>query len=309
VRSIYEVPALLEDAGLGDYIIERLALKAAARDLADWRRLVDRLMHPTRSVRIAVVGKYVELRDAYLSVKEALIHAGAALDTEVELLWVHSESVDSGNVDSHLRGVDGIVVPGGFGERGIEGKVVAARYAREKRLPYLGLCLGMQVMVVEAARAALNTDAVNSTEFDPETPNPVISLLSEQRGIEQKGGTMRLGAYTCNLVPGTRAYEAYGVDSVRERHRHRYEFNNAYREVLEDFGLVASGTSPDGSLVEVCEIRDHPFMLGTQFHPEFRSRPDRPHPLFRALVKAACEKRAGIISGVLAEQAVATSGG
>jgi len=266
-------------------------------------------MHPSRSVKIAVVGKYVELRDAYLSVKEALIHAGAALDTEVELLWVHSESVDADNVDSHLRGVDGIVVPGGFGERGIEGKVVTARYARENRLPYLGLCLGMQVMVVEAARAALNTDAANSTEFDPETPNPVISLLSEQRDVEQKGGTMRLGAYPCNLVPGTRAHEAYGVDSVRERHRHRYEFNNAYREVLERFGLIASGTSPDGSLVEVCEIRGHPFMVGTQFHPEFRSRPDRPHPLFRALVKAACEKRAGSAAGVRAEQAVAASGG
>jgi CTP synthase len=200
---------------------------------------------------------------------------------------VHSEAIDESNVASQLRGVDAIVVPGGFGERGIEGKVLAARYARENDIPYLGLCLGMQVMVVEAARTALGTDAVNSTEFDPETPNAVISLLSEQEGVSEKGGTMRLGAYPCRLVPGTKAHAAYGLDEVRERHRHRYEFNNAYRDRLAAFGLIASGTSPDGSLVEICEIRDHPFMVGTQFHPEFRSRPDRPHPLFRELVGVA----------------------
>jgi CTP synthase len=180
-------------------------------------------------------------------------------------------------------------VPGGFGERGVEGKVEAARWAREHHVPYLGLCLGMQVMVVEAARTALGTDAVNSTEFDPETPHAVISLLSEQEGVEDKGGTMRLGSYPCHLVPGSRAQQAYGTDDIRERHRHRYEFNNRYREPLEEFGLVASGISPDGSLVEVCEIRDHPFMVGTQFHPEFRSRPDRPHPLFRELIRTARE--------------------
>jgi CTP synthase len=287
VRSIYEVPALLEDAGLGDYVIERTKMAASGRDLADWRRLVERMTHPANHVKVAVVGKYVELRDAYLSVKEALIHAGAAIDTEVEILWVHSEAIDAGNVVSQLRGVDAIVVPGGFGERGIEGKVEAARLAREDNIPYLGLCLGMQVMVVEAARSALGTDAVNSTEFDPETPNPVISLLSEQEDVSDKGGTMRLGAYPCRLAPASKAQEAYGVDDVRERHRHRYEFNNKYREILDDFGLVASGTSPDGKLVEICEVRDHPFMVGTQFHPEFRSRPDRAHPLFRELVRAA----------------------
>jgi CTP synthase len=287
VRSIYEVPALLEDAGLGDYVIERLELEAGGRDLSDWRRLVERIMHPTSRVKVAVVGKYVELRDAYLSVKEALIHAGAAFDTEVEILWVHSESIDKTNVAAQLHGVDAIIVPGGFGERGIEGKVATAQYARENRVPYLGLCLGMQVMVVESARAALETDAVNSTEFDPETPNPVISLLSEQQGVDEKGGTMRLGSYVCRLANGSRAQDAYGMDEIRERHRHRYEFNNAYRERLEGFGLVASGTSPDGSLVEVCEIRDHPFMVGTQFHPEFRSRPDRPHPLFKELIRVA----------------------
>jgi CTP synthase len=292
VRSIYEVPAMLEDAGLGDYVIERMKLDASPRDLADWRRLVDRIMHPQSSLKVAVVGKYVELQDAYLSVKESLIHAGAYYDTQVELLWIHSEAIDEHNVASELRGVDAIVVPGGFGERGIEGKVQAARYARENGIPYLGLCLGMQVMVVEAARTMLGSDAANSTEFDPETPNPVISLLSEQQGIDEKGGTMRLGSYACRLRVGSKAHEAYGVDEVRERHRHRYEFNNLYKQPLEDFGLVASGTSPDGSLVEVCEIRDHPFMVGTQFHPEFRSRPDRPHPLFRGLIQAAREKSA-----------------
>jgi CTP synthase len=290
VRSIYEVPALLEDAGLGDYIIERLALDAGSRDLAAWRLLVERLTHPMQTIKVAVVGKYVELRDAYLSVKEALIHAGASLDTEVEVLWIHSESIDAANVQAQLRGVDAVVVPGGFGERGIEGKVIAARYARQNQIPYLGLCLGMQVMVVEAARTALGTDAVNSTEFDPETPNPVISLLSEQKGIEDKGGTMRLGAYVCRLQPGSKAHRAYDADDVRERHRHRYEFNNAYRQTLESFGLAASGTSPDGELVEICELRDHPFMVGTQFHPEFRSRPDRAHPLFKELVRVACER-------------------
>jgi CTP synthase len=311
VRSIYEVPALLEDAGLGDYVVERMRMNATGRDLADWRRLVERMMHPTSHIKVAVVGKYVELRDAYLSVKEALMHAGAAYDTDVEILWVHSEEIDAANVDSRLHGVDAVVVPGGFGERGIEGKVETARWARENRVPYLGLCLGMQVMVVEAARSALGTGAVNSTEFDSETPNPVISMLSEQQGIEDKGGTMRLGAYPCHLMPGSKAQQAYGADDVRERHRHRYEFNNAYRDVLAEFGLVASGTSPDGSLVEVCEIRDHPFMLGTQFHPEFRSRPDRPHPLFRELVHAAREKAKGTevaAANVSSEEAVAASG-
>ena len=311
VRSIYEVPALLEDSGLGDYVIERLKVEAGGRDLTDWRRMVDRLLHPSGNLKVAIVGKYVELQDAYLSVKESLIHAGAALDTQIEILWVHSETITPENVEASLRGVDAIVVPGGFGERGIEGKVITARYAREHQVPYLGLCLGMQVMVVEAARTMLGTDAVNSTEFDPETPNPVISLLSEQQGIEEKGGTMRLGSYACRLLPGTKAQRAYGVDDIRERHRHRFEFNNAYREPLERFGLIASGTSPDGSLVEVCEVRDHPFMVGTQFHPEFRSRPDRAHPLFRELVRAARERAleaASSSAAAVTEEPVAASG-
>jgi CTP synthase len=302
VRSIYEVPALLEDAGLGDFVIERMGIQARDRDLADWRRLVERMLHPSEHLKVAVVGKYVELRDAYISVKEALIHAGAAFDTEIEVLWVQSEEIDAMNVASRLRGVDAVVVPGGFGERGVEGKVEAARWARENRVPYLGLCLGMQVMVVEAARTALGTNAVNSTEFDPETPHAVISLLSEQEGVEDKGGTMRLGSYPCHLLPGSMAHEAYGTDAVRERHRHRYEFNNRYRETLADFGLIASGVSPDGSLVEVCEIRDHPFMVGTQFHPEFRSRPDRPHPLFRELIRTARELAHRSAAGVTMPQ-------
>jgi CTP synthase len=307
VNSIYEVPPLLEDSGLGDYIIERMKLSASDRDLQDWRRMVERLRHPHDAIKVAVVGKYVELRDAYLSVKESLIHAGIFHDTEVEILWLHSEDLNADNVAGLLRGVNAVVVPGGFGERGFEGKVLAARYARENKIPYLGLCLGMQVMVVEAARSALGTDACNSTENDPETPNPVISLLSEQQGVEDKGGTMRLGAYACRLVPGTHAHAAYGVDEVRERHRHRYEFNNAYRGVLEDFGIVFSGTSPDGELVEISEVGDHPFMVGTQFHPEFRSRPDRPHPLFRDLVAAAKHNAAGEPAAAAVNTVVASS--
>ena len=241
---------------------------------------------------MAVVGKYVELHDAYLSVKEALIHAGVHHNVAVEIRCVQSERLEKGEL-SALDGVHGIVVPGGFGERGIEGKIEAARLARTQGIPYLGLCLGMQVMVVEAARAALGSEEPNSSEFAPETPHPVISLLSEQEGVEDKGGTMRLGSYPCRLVPGTRAYQAYGVDEVEERHRHRYEFNNAYRDALAEVGLIPSGLSPDGQLVEICEIQGHPFMVGSQFHPEFRSRPLRPHPLFREFIGAAVAYASG----------------
>jgi len=227
----------------------------------------------------------VELHDAYLSVKEALIHAGIHYNTAVQIRWVQSELLEHGDL-SLLDGVQGIVVPGGFGERGVEGKVQAAGLARTQKIPYLGLCLGLQVMVIEAARAALQSEEANSTEFAPDTPHPVISLLSEQEGVTQKGATMRLGCYPCRLVSGTRAREAYGVDDIEERHRHRYEFNNAYRDALAKTGLIASGLSPDGQLVEVCEMQDHPFMVGSQFHPEFQSRPLRPHPLFREFIGA-----------------------
>jgi CTP synthase len=283
--SIYEVPLVLEEAGLDEYILELMCISGTRRDLADWRRLVERLQRPAGQVTVAVVGKYVELHDSYISVREALIHAGVHHDVAVNIRWVHSEVLEGGDLNA-LEGVDGIVVPGGFGERGIEGKVYAARFARTLGVPYLGLCLGLQVMVVEAARTALGDDDANSTEFAPGTRHPVISLLSEQEGVTEKGATMRLGRYPCRLVPGTRAHQAYGVDEVGERHRHRYEFNNAYREVLAEAGLIASGLSPDGQLVEICEIREHPFMVGSQFHPEFRSRPLRPHPLFRDFVGA-----------------------
>jgi len=289
VDTIYRVPLILEESGLGDYVVERLQLTASGRDLDEWRRLVARLTNPAGRVSVAMVGKYVELHDAYLSVKESLIHAGIFHDVGVDIRWVQSESLHTmEDVEAALDGAQGIVVPGGFGERGIEGKVLAARYARERNVPYLGLCLGMQVMVVEFARHVFGTEDVNSTEFDPEASIPVISMLSEQRGLEDKGGTMRLGAYPCRLAPGSHAGRAYGVEVVTERHRHRYEFNNAYRGLLSHAGLVPSGVSPDGTLVEICELRDHPWMVGTQFHPEFLSRPDRPHPLFRDFVGAAC---------------------
>jgi CTP synthase len=288
VDTIYRVPLLLEESGLGDFIVERLQVPANGRDLDEWRRLVARLVNPSHRITVAVVGKYVELHDAYLSVKEALIHAGIYHDTGIDIRWVQSEKLESmTDVEEAVAGVQGVLVPGGFGERGIEGKVLAARYAREQRIPYLGLCLGMQVMVVEFARHVFQTDDVNSTEFDPGASCPVISLLSEQRGVEDKGGTMRLGAYPCRLAVGSAAHRAYGVDQVIERHRHRYEFNNAYRTLLARAGLTPSGVSPDGSLVEICELRDHPWMVGTQFHPEFLSRPDRPHPLFRDFIGAA----------------------
>jgi CTP synthase len=260
---------------------------------------VDRLQNPTGSVSIAVVGKYVELHDAYLSIKEALIHAGIAHQVRVDLRWVHSERLEQEPAAALLDGVDGILVCPGFGNRGIEGKLEAARYARENKIPYLGVCLGLQMMVIEYARNVLGLAGANSTEVDPHTPHPVISLLSEQMGVEDMGGTMRLGGYPCRLIPGTIAAAAYGVDEVVERHRHRYEFNNKYRADLEAAGLIASGTLPDGSLVEICEVVGHPFMVGSQFHPEFRSRPDRPQPLFREFIGAAKQQRAGVDGGLL----------
>ncbi|HZP57187.1 MAG TPA: CTP synthase [Dehalococcoidia bacterium] len=297
--SIYEVPIVLQDENLGDYVIELLRLEASPRDLAGWREMVDRLQHPHGEVDIAVVGKYVELHDAYLSIKEALIHAGIARQVRVNIHWIHSERLEQEPVGSLLDGCDGILVCPGFGGRGIEGKLEAARYARENRVPYLGVCLGMQMMVIEYARNVLGLAGANSTEVDPHTPHPVISLLSEQLGIEDKGGTMRLGGYRCRLVEGTRAAAAYETDEVVERHRHRWEFNNAYRDQLAAAGLVASGVSPDGQLVEIAEVADHPFMLGSQFHPEFRSRPDRPQPLFREFVRAATVRRSGRDAGMI----------
>ncbi len=287
--TIYQAPLVLEEAGVGDLIIDRLGLESRRRpNWADWKHLVQELTRDRPKVKIALVGKYVELQDAYMSVREALKHAGVALGYDVDILWVHSTDLEKNKGWDVIGEADGIVVPGGFGTRGIEGKVQAARFAREKNVPYLGLCLGMQVMVVEFGRYALGDESAHSTEFDRNTPHPVIDLLPEQRDITNMGGTMRLGLYPCQLQPGTKAAAAYGKQKeVQERHRHRFELNNAYRERLGAKGLVFSGLSPDGRLVEIAEVASHPFMVGSQFHPEFLSRPNRPHPLFRAFVEAA----------------------
>ena len=285
--TIYEVPPMLEEAGLGDLVIEKLGLPGSEPDLHEWRQIVERIKSPAGRVNIALVGKYVELQDSYLSVREALRHAALYHHREAAISWIHSEDLEKETDQDLLASVQAIVVPGGFGYRGFEGMVKAAKYARERKIPYLGLCLGLHVLVVEYARNALGCAGANSTEFDENTPHPVIDLLSGQRGVKEKGGTMRLGLHPCHLVPGTRTAAAYGVPQVFERHRHRFEFNNKYRDPLCEAGLVPAGLSPDGQLVEICEVRDHPFMVGTQFHPEFPSRPDRPHPLFCALIEAA----------------------
>ena len=287
-KSIYEVPLLLEESGLGDYIVEALGIEAGAPDLTDWRGLVGRIRAEKPPVRIAVVGKYVEMPDAYISVTESLRHAAVHAGVELSIRWVNSEQLEEGTPE--LTDVDGIVVPGGFGHRGIEGKVLASRFARHNRIPYLGLCLGMQCAVIDIARETLDAVDANSTEFNAFTSTPVIDLLPEQRDIENKGGTMRLGVYPCKLAPGSRAAAAYGEALVYERHRHRFEFNNHYRDRLGEAGVVFSGTSPNGRLVEIIELRDHPFFVGSQFHPEFRSRPARPHPLFRDFMLAVASQ-------------------
>jgi CTP synthase len=280
---LYEVPLMLERLGLGEYLLERLGLEARQQpDWAAWEKLVEEVRRPKPEVNVALVGKYVELHDAYMSVREALKHAALSLGLEVEISW------------DLVKRADGVLVPGGFGSRGIEGKISAIHYARENKVPYLGLCLGMQLMVVEFARFALNTDDANSTEFDRSTKNPVIDLMPDQRAIADMGGTMRLGLYPCHLQPGTLAAAAYPQEVVQERHRHRFEFNNAYRGSLGEAGMLFSGLSPDGRLVEIAELRDHPFMLGTQFHPEFLSRPNRPHPLFVAFLDAV--RRRGYVA-------------
>ncbi len=287
VPSIYQVPLLLEEFGLGRLITQRLGLPERPPDLQGWQALMGVIAREKPAVEIALVGKYVALHDAYISVAESLRHAGLHHGVDVKIRWVHAEEVERRGPEALLQGVRGIVVPGGFGHRGIEGKVATARYAREKNVPYLGLCLGLQCAAIEFARNVVGLTDANSTEFDPQTSAPVIDLMADQRDVYEKGGTMRLGAYPCRLVPGTRAAAAYGVEQVSERHRHRFEYNNRYRDTLQAAGLVVAGTSPDGRLVEILELRDHPWFVGTQFHPEFRSRPTRPHPLFRDFVGAA----------------------
>jgi CTP synthase len=306
--TIYEVPLLMEERGLGDYLVETLRLEGKCHkpDLDEWRKLVASIKREKPIVDVGLVGKYVELHDAYLSVAESLHHAGWAHGVDVRIHWINSEELETrgANWTDMVQGVDGIVVPGGFGSRGIEGKIKAANYARHEQLPYLGLCLGLQVAVIGFAREVLGVNDANSTEFNPNTANPVIDLMPNQRQVSDKGGTMRLGSWVCCLTNGTKAQQAYGEPIIFERHRHRYEFNNTYRRRLEDAGLVVSGRSADNSLVEIIEMADHPWFVATQFHPEFKSRPTRPHPLFRDFV-GACLKHAQAVGlagkGVLVE--------
>jgi CTP synthase len=287
--TIYEVPLHFEDWGLGELVVRLLHLESRvhAADLSAWRGLVERIKAPKPSLEIALVGKYIELPDAYLSVTEALDHAGWAAGHDVSVRWVNSESLGADDVEEALAGVAGIVVPGGFGHRGIEGKILAARYARERQVPYLGLCLGLQCGVIEFARNVVGEGDANSTEFDLFTSAPVIDYMPDQRDMEEKGGTMRLGLYPARLAPGSKVHAAYGSELIYERHRHRFEVSNHYREALEAAGMTLSGQSPDGRLVEIIELRDHPWYVASQFHPEFKSRPDRPHPLFAGFVNAS----------------------
>jgi CTP synthase len=286
VPNIYQVPLILEDAGLGEYIVEKLNLGGRAADLTSWRQTVEKMDSATETVTVALCGKYTELHDAYMSVVEALRHSAAHHDVRVEIRWVNTENLEHQGPDELLAGVDGILVPGGFGDRGVMGKIAAAQYAREHKIPYLGLCYGLQMAVIEFARNVLGLPGAFTTEIDPRCAHPVIDIMPDQRDIADMGGTMRLGLYPCNLVPGTRTARAYGEAVVYERHRHRFEFNNAYRQRMEAAGLVLSGLSPDGRLVEIIELRDHPWFVASQFHPELKSRPTRPHPLFRDFVDA-----------------------
>jgi CTP synthase len=285
--SIYEVPLILEKEGLAHQALELLQLSQRVPDLGQWRTLVERLYCPTYSLEIAIVGKYIRLSDAYLSVVEALRHAAIAVGSALNIRWVNSEEITPQTADKLLASVNGIIVPGGFGTRGIDGKITAIHYARERQIPFLGLCLGMQCSVIEWARHIARLDNANSAEFDPNSPNPVINLLPEQQDVVDLGGTMRLGLYPCRISPNTLADRLYQEEVVYERHRHRYEFNNAYRNLFIESGYVISGTSPDGRLVEIIERPNHPFFIATQFHPEFQSRPSNPHPLFKGLVQAA----------------------
>jgi CTP synthase len=287
VSSIYEVPLVMEREGLAHQVISLLQLEQRQPDLRDWQTLVNRLHNPQHPIEIAIVGKYVSLSDAYLSVVEALRHAALEISGELRLRWVSSEDITPENVDEMLAGAHGILVPGGFGSRGIDGKISAIHYARDRQIPFLGLCLGMQCSVIEWARNVAKLEDANSSEFDTDCQNPVIDLLPEQQDVVDLGGTMRLGLYPCRTLPNSLANRLYGEEVIYERHRHRWEFNNAYRNLFLELGYLVSGTSPDGRLVEMIELPSHPFFLATQFHPEFQSRPSKPHPLFRGFVQAA----------------------
>lgn len=290
-ETLYSVPLTLEDEGLATKVCEYFKLETKEPDLKEWINIVEKEKAIKDTVKIALVGKYVELKDAYLSVAEALKHAGIGNDVNVDIDWIHSEEITNENVAEILKEADGILVPGGFGHRGVEGKIAAAKYARENKMPFFGICLGLQMLVIEFARSIAGMEDAHSAELNPFTSHPVIDLMPEQQDIEDKGGTMRLGLYPCKLTKGTKAYEAYGEELIYERHRHRYEFNNEYRDELTAKGLIISGISPDERLVEIVECPDHPWYLAGQFHPEFKSRPTRPHPLFRDFIKASKEGR------------------
>jgi len=285
--SVYEVPIMLYEEGLADIIADAFSFPSLDWDIEYWEKFVSLIKSPKNVIKVGIVGKYVALHDAYISVKESLLHAGFFHEYDIDVVWINSEDINSNNADDYLGDLSGIVVPGGFGYRGVEGMIETVRFARENKVPYFGLCLGMQVMVIEVSRNLLSKPKANSTEFEKDTPDPVIDLMLEQRDIKELGGTMRLGVYECVLSEKTKVAGFYGVESVFERHRHRFEFNNDYKTQLRDVGLIVSGQSPDGLLVEVMELERHPFMVGTQFHPEFLSRPDGPHPLFREFVGSA----------------------
>ncbi|PLR76822.1 CTP synthase [Bacillus sp. V3-13] len=286
-ETLYSVPLALQDQKLDTIVCEHLKLQCGEADMTEWKQLVDRVVNLSRKTTIALVGKYVELQDAYISVVEALKHAGYAFDADVLIKWINSEQVNSENVTELLQDADGILVPGGFGDRGIDGKLLAIQYAREQKTPFLGICLGMQLASVEFARNVLGLEDAHSAEINPNTKHPIIDLLPEQKDVEDLGGTLRLGLYPCKLTEGSKANLAYQDEVVYERHRHRYEFNNQYRQAMEQAGFVFSGTSPDGRLVEIIEINDHPWFVASQFHPEFTSRPTRPQPLFRDFIEAS----------------------
>jgi len=289
VKTLYEIPLMLEDSGLGNIICKRLGLSCTKPQLGEWAKMVDNIHNCRKNVRIALVGKYVKLHDAYLSVAESLFHGGIANGYNVDIEWIDSETLTEDNVQNLLKGCHGILVPGGFGNRGIEGKILAIRYARENKIPFFGICLGMQMAVVEFARNVLGLKQANSGEFDENSPDRVIDIMEDQKSITAKGGTMRLGLYPCTITPNTKLSQAYQTDEIQERHRHRYELNNAYRDQLAGAGMVLSGISPDRRLVEAVELPDHPWFVGVQYHPEFLSRPNRPHPLFREFIRAAGE--------------------
>lgn len=288
-NSIYEVPLMMEDEHLAQAVCDCLNLPCPEPDLTEWKDMVDRLQHPDKKVEIALVGKYTQLHDAYLSVVEALHHGGIENRTEVSIRWVDSEELEKSDCETMLSGIDGMIIPGGFGNRGTEGMILAAQYARENRIPYLGICLGMQMAMIEFARHVIGYTDANSSELAPDTAHPVIDLMPEQKNVTDLGGTMRLGAYPCILKKDSKAYQLYGREQIFERHRHRYEVNNEYRDVYEAKGMELSGVSPDGHIVEMIELKDHPYYVATQAHPEFKSRPNHAHPLFAGLVKAAAE--------------------